>query len=116
MTYGKMRQFRRDRLYANDRDRMASLGDILKKSRIADDQQNCQTCFGGAYYGYLGSPNKTSQGKNWDHGHTKGSSPQKTSPTKAVQSTSKNESHANNGQVMTQISAIYSKRSRSILN
>gem|GEM_PF-3278172 len=38
MTYGKMRQFRRDRLYASDRDRQINLGDMLKKSRIADDQ------------------------------------------------------------------------------
>jgi hypothetical protein len=38
MTYGKLRQFRRDRLYASDRERIISLTDILKKSRINDDQ------------------------------------------------------------------------------
>ena len=66
-----------------------------------------------------GSPNKTNQGKNWDHGHsTKGTSAQKISPTKQQATASKynDNSHYNNGQVMTQISAIYAKRSRSILN
>ena len=42
MTYGKMRQFRRDRLYASDRERLGNLGDMLKKSRIPDDQQASQ--------------------------------------------------------------------------
>ena len=37
MTKGKLRQFRRDRLYANDRDRMMNLTDMLKKSRVIDD-------------------------------------------------------------------------------
>ncbi len=37
MTYGKLRQFRRDRLYASDRDRIGALTDILKKSRVPDD-------------------------------------------------------------------------------
>ena len=62
MTYGKMRQFRRDRLYANDRDRMCNLADMLKKNRVIDDQQSCATCFINAHFN-LGSgisPNKTS--------------------------------------------------------
>ena len=37
MTKGKLRQFRRDRLYANDRDRLQNMQDMLKKSRIIDD-------------------------------------------------------------------------------
>jgi hypothetical protein len=40
MTQGKLRAFRRDRLYASDRDRMANLTDLLKKSRVNDDQQH----------------------------------------------------------------------------
>lgn len=52
--------------------------------------------------------------KNMD----KNSSPNKASPTKNQQNNSRyvDSGHANNGQIMTQISAIYSKRSRSILN
>ena len=83
MTYGKMRQFRRDRLYASDRDRLGNLADMLKKSRIPDDQQACHLynwAPGNPSNGNGGSPNKTSQGKNWEHG--KSSSPQKISPTK----------------------------------
>ena len=38
MTYGKLKQFKRDRLYASDRDRLAYLTDMLKKTRITDDQ------------------------------------------------------------------------------
>jgi hypothetical protein len=95
MTYGKMKQFRRDRLFANDRDRMGALTEILKKSRINDDQQNCHICLSNGYYN---SPNRTGQGKGWDHGHTKGGSPQKVSPTKTAQGGSKNEStYSNNG-------------------
>jgi hypothetical protein len=37
MTYGKLKQFRRDRLYASDRDRIIAFNDILKKNRINDD-------------------------------------------------------------------------------
>ena len=37
MTYGKLRQYRRDRLYANDRDRIGNMTDYLKKTRVADD-------------------------------------------------------------------------------
>ena len=40
MTYGKLRQFRRDRLYASDRDRIQNLIEALKKTRVSDDQQN----------------------------------------------------------------------------
>ncbi len=45
-------------------------------------------------------------------------SPSKISPNKTGGGSQKqmNESHTNNGQVMTQISAIYAKRSRSYLN
>jgi len=37
MTYGKMKQFRRDRLYMSDRDRVDFLNNHLKKVRVADD-------------------------------------------------------------------------------
>jgi hypothetical protein len=36
MTQGKMRQFRRDRLYASDRDRLGYFNNLLKQNRIAD--------------------------------------------------------------------------------
>ena len=75
----------------------------------------CATCFG---HGNYGTANRTAGGKNITDGH-KGSSPSKISPTKTnnTQGTKFNDSsHTNNGQVMTQISAIYAKRSRSILN
>lgn len=42
MTHGKMKQFKRDRLYASDRDRLQFHGDMLRRNRVADDQQNCQ--------------------------------------------------------------------------
>lgn len=88
---------------------------MLRRNRVADDQQNCNQC---NPTGGHSSPNKTSQGKNWDHAHgTKSGSPQKVSPTKQGAGTKfTDSSHTNNGQVMTQISAIYAKRSRSILN
>ena len=41
MTYGKLRQFRRDRLYASDRDRIGALTDMLRRSRVHDEQQHC---------------------------------------------------------------------------
>ena len=41
MTQGKMRQFRRDRLYASDRDRLGYFNNLLKQNRIADADQNC---------------------------------------------------------------------------
>jgi len=44
MTYAKLRQFRRDRLYTSDRDRLGTLTDMLKKSRVADDLQACHQC------------------------------------------------------------------------
>ena len=80
MTYGKLRQFRRDRLYASDRDRINNLTEHLKKTRVSDDQQNAAAFNGGA----MGSPNKTNASKNWDHhGHsTKGTSAAKVSPNK----------------------------------
>lgn len=115
MTYGKLKQFRRDRLYASDRDRTIAFNEILKKNRINDDQQMCATCIG---HGNYGTANRTTGGKNNTDAH-KGSSPSKISPTKTsnTQGTKFNDSsHTNNGQVMTQISAIYAKRSRSILN
>ena len=37
MTVGKMRTFKRDRLYASDRDRMDTLTGALKKNRVIDD-------------------------------------------------------------------------------
>lgn len=74
--------------------------EALKKTRVSDDQQNASNFNNGH-----SSPNKTNASKNWDHhGHsTKGTSAAKVSPNK-------------NQQVMTQISNIYNKRSRSILN
>ena len=63
-------------------------------------------------FGY--SPNK--RGNN----DTNRGSPSKISPNKTAGGTNSKQftdnSHSNNGQVMTQISAIYNKRSRSILN
>lgn len=82
MTYGKLRQFRRDRLYASDRERVQNLTDMLKKNRVADGLQNCNQCFHAALD--TGSPNKTGQNKNWDHSHAKGNSTQKISPTKTA--------------------------------
>lgn len=38
MTHGKMKQFKRDRLYASDRDRLQFHGDMLRRNRVADDQ------------------------------------------------------------------------------
>ena len=58
MTYGKLRQFRRDRLYTSDKDRVSGLMEILKKSRINDDQQNCQTCLSNGTLNAFGSPVK----------------------------------------------------------
>lgn len=78
MTQGKMRQFRRDRLYASDRDRLGYFNNLLKQNRIADADQNCAQCNPGG-----GAANKTGGGKNWDHNHNnKGGSPSKISPTK----------------------------------
>jgi hypothetical protein len=75
MTKGKLRQFRRDRLYANDRDRMLHLTDMLKKSRVIDDQTNAIYNLG------IGSPSKNS--KNWDNSKT--ASTNKSSPNKNQQ-------------------------------
>jgi len=38
MTYGRMKQFRRDRMFTSDRERFTFLIDHLKKVRIIDDQ------------------------------------------------------------------------------
>jgi len=76
MTYGKLRQFRRDRLYANDRERMQYLIDVMKKNRIPDDQQQSYSHFFGTGLG--ASPNKTNQGKNWE----KNQNTNKISPSK----------------------------------
>ena len=72
-----------------------------------DDQQSCATGFINSY----NSPNKNGMNKNFDK-----NSPSKISPNKQVQGTGKHTDGSNNGQVMTQISAIYAKRSKSILN
>jgi hypothetical protein len=65
-----------------------------------------------------GFPHSPSRGNNNRGGN--GNSPSKVSPTKtggAGNGPKFNDSaHTGNGQVMTQISAIYAKRSRSILN
>lgn len=114
MTYGKLRQFRRDRLYMSDRERVGGLTEFLKRARITDDQQNCETCLKNGAINVL--PSKQLTNKNLE----KGISPNKSSPNKTMQNRASNADHGhsgnNNGQVMTQISAIYSKRSRSILN
>ena len=54
MTYGKMKQYRRDRLYNSDRERLMFLQDHLKKSRVIDDQNIYNI---GQYY----SPNRGKQ-------------------------------------------------------
>lgn len=113
VTYGKLKQFRRDRLHQSDRERQQFLQDYLKKSRVMDDQN----VFNIGFNNYGTSPNRTSQNKNYDH--NRGSSPSKISPNKTSGGPTKavnDNSHSNNGQVMTQISAIYAKRSRSYLN
>lgn len=95
MTYGKLRQFRRDRLYHSDRDRMAFLTDYLKKIRVADDQNVYNV---GGYNGYGVSPNRTGQGKNNDP--NRGTSPSKISPNKTTGPSTKqvaDNSHSNNG-------------------
>lgn len=38
MTKKQMKQFKRDRLYTNDRDRISQLADLLKKVRVSDEQ------------------------------------------------------------------------------
>lgn len=107
MTYGKMKTFRKDRLYASDRDRGNTLEATLKKMRINDDQQNYNSQFGNPHYG--GSPNRTGFAKGAE---SKGPGTSKVSPNKTSgpNSTKYNDnSHAAGGQVMTQISAIYAK-------
>ena len=37
MTYGKLKAYRRDRLYASDKDRLQNLHDSLKIVRIVDE-------------------------------------------------------------------------------
>jgi hypothetical protein len=78
MTQGKMRQFRRDRLYASDRDRLGFFNGLLKQNRIADDMQNCTICNPTG----PNNANKTGGGKNWEHNHNNKNSPAKISPTK----------------------------------
>ena len=80
ITQGKMRQFRRDRLYASDRDRLLFFNQLLKQNRIADDQQNCAVCNPNATGS--GANTKGTAGKNYDHNHNKGGSPSKISPNK----------------------------------
>ncbi len=48
MTYGKLRMFRRDRLYTSDKERVQGLTDFLKKNRVVDDQ-----------FAFLTTPNKS---------------------------------------------------------
>lgn len=103
-------------MYHSDRERLAFLNDYLKKVRVTDDQNVYNV---GSYAGYGGaSPCRTGTMKNLND-PARGTSPSKISPNKTqnaqVKQTAEN-SHSNNGQVMTQISAIYAKRSRSILN
>jgi hypothetical protein len=91
------------------------MNDFLKKVRVNDDQNVYNVGFNNNYGG--ASPNRTSQSKNYDNG--RGQSPSKISPNKTTGGSTKQvmeSSHSNNGQVMTQISAIYAKRSRSYLN
>ena len=76
-----MKQFKKDRLYASDRDRLDNLAQSLKKNRVIDDQQSSATYFLNTGYG---SPNKTTQGKNFGPDGNK-SSPSKISPNKQVQ-------------------------------
>ena len=37
MTYGKLKMYRRDRLYATDRERVINLNECLKQVRITDE-------------------------------------------------------------------------------
>ena len=37
MTQGKLKMYRRDRLYASDKDRLQNLQDCLKNVRIVDE-------------------------------------------------------------------------------
>ena len=121
MTYGKLRQFRRDRVYASDKDRLQAFLDMIKKTRMSEDQLNHSQ-----NYNYTGGNNHSSNTKGgqrgWSpdgHHHGKGGNSTKISPSKSsgAQGGGKySDTHTNNGQVMTQISAIYAKRSRSILN
>jgi hypothetical protein len=52
ITYGKLRQFRRDRLYHSDRERIVYLNEYLKKIRVTDDQNVYNV---GSYAGYGGA-------------------------------------------------------------
>ena len=77
----------------------------LRKVRVLDDQgASCSISLGI-------SPGR---GNSKYNENNRGTSPNKQSPNKP--GAKHNDSYSNNGQVMTQISAIYSKRSRSILN
>lgn len=76
VTYGKLKQFRRDRLHQSDRERLQYLSDHLKKIRVMDDQSNMFN----VGFNYGGSPNRTSQNKNYEH--QRGTSPSKISPNK----------------------------------
>lgn len=114
LTHGKLKQFRRDRTMQSDKERFEFLINHLKKNRIVDDQN----VYNVGYNNYGSSPNRTTQGKNAEP--TRGVSPSKVSPNKTTGAPGtkqlQDSTHTNNGQVMTQISAIYAKRSRSILN
>ena len=102
-----MKMFRKDRLHQSDRDRFTFLTENLKKNRVIDDQN---------IYNIGANPARAGNSKD---ANGRVVSPSKISPNKQGTQNSKqltDSSHSNNGQVMTQISAIYAKRSRSILN
>ena len=58
MTSGKIKAFRKDRLYHNDRERMNYLAEYLRKVRVQDDQNVYNV---GNLHGH---PNRTATHKN----------------------------------------------------
>eukprot|EP00347_Sterkiella_histriomuscorum_P020422 403337867 len=112
MTLFKMRQFKRDRLQASDKDRINSLQDMLKKVRYSEQQvvqmqteqqvyHNNQSKFAGAQLSpRQGSPSINQKQSGQNNNPFSISSNQQTSQQ----------------QVMTQITAICNKRSRSTNN
>lgn len=113
MTLNKMKQFKKDRLQTNDRERMLQLSDLLKKVRQNENQivQQCPE---------PSSPAKLAANPTIS---PRGISP--SSPIKQQQITrtgfnfiqiQKGENPQQQQQIMTQITSIVNKRSRSTNN
>jgi hypothetical protein len=94
MTYGKLKQYRRDRLYTSDKDRVNGLIELLKKARIPDNQQSCQTCQLNGTFNVVNSPNRGGVRNN-----EKAASPNKPSPNRNPIGVAKQgeSAHSNNG-------------------